>query len=389
MDKYILFLVILCLAIPVQGQQSQTQPSQQQINPVEYLDAPVPSPQAQRAIKIDVINNQLGAQFQNYNIYSMLQMIVNNNLFNDANLNETLNYFLSVWPPAGEMVALERPVVYNNMAQGGSYTVNEMGQLVSQGSLSNYQDDLATNGNQVKKAKYKAVIYTRDWNTSGWSWITEEERQRWVANAGYAGVETIAYPNREAGYPIGAGKFDAVTITTGGKKYVLEEAVIVSPIVLDMDGNGKLEASNGVWLPHTYDKGRVAQFDMDGDGFMDLVEWVGANDGILMVANGQEVNGRNFFGNIDGFTNGYQKLSTLDKNNDKKLSSEELDTLSIWQDKNGNAKVDKGEVVSVVALGITSINLVHNELVSSFVMNGETKKMWDWYPCMFRLKQTR
>lgn len=196
------------------------------------------------------------------------------------------------------------------------------------------------------------------------------------------------YNNRQYGFR--DGYYNTASIQVGDRKYQLVDKFFTSPIVLDLDGDGKLEASKGEWLPHNYQATKLAEFDIDGDEFLDLTEWVGPNDGLLMVYNKEkEVNGNAFFGFAGGFTHGFEKLSLLDTNNDKVISGDELKTLSVWQDKNGNAKIDDGEVTAVVALGITSISVNHDSLVSSFVQNGATKKSWDWHPCVFGLKRVK
>lgn len=413
MMKYIFLFIAIFLMLPLQAQNG----TQNSPNPIDYLDAPLPEKATGKALKIEVGANNFGATYQNYSIHSMLQMIVNNNLFNDNDLKDSINYLLNVWPPANEMIALEQPTVYQQKTtQGGSFVVNESGRLISQDDVngnSAYQTDL----NATETVTGRRLSAVGGWfsnsevNAYNAGTATAQKRKEMddlIASSvqsfsqskglsqSFKYANTVIYPNRGSAYPLGMNAsqvgvaYNSITITTSSKKYVLEEALVCSPIVLDLDGDGKIEASNGVWLPHGYNNARVAEFDMDGDGLVDLTEWVGPNDGILMVATGNEVSGRNFFGDIDGFVNGYQKLSTLDSNNDKQLVDSELSTLSVWQDKNGNAKIDKGEVKSVAELGITSIRLTYDsEFVSSFVQNGQVKKMWDWYPCILRLKRTK
>ncbi|BBM82427.1 hypothetical protein [Candidatus Uabimicrobium amorphum] len=163
-----------------------------------------------------------------------------------------------------------------------------------------------------------------------------------------------------------------------------------TPLVLDMDGDKKLQASGGKWLPHRFDpKSKTATFDINGDHFAEFMEWVGPNDGLLVRYEKGEMNGLNLFGDAGGFKHGFEKLSVLDKNNDKAISGEELKGLSVWQDKNGNAKVDKGEIKSVQSLKITSISVKHRMFSSSFVQDGKTKSMWDWHPAIQIIKRIR
>jgi hypothetical protein len=173
-------------------------------------------------------------------------------------------------------------------------------------------------------------------------------------------------------------------------EYVFYARATQTPLVLDMDADGKLDASNGQWRPHEYQSKKLVSFDMNGDGFIEKVEWVGPNDGLLVQYDGGEITGKNLFGSEGGrYTNGFEKLSILDANKDNKLTGDELSTLSVWQDKNSNAKVDAGEISSVASLGITEIKITHTNFVGSFIQNGERRNIWDWYPCTFEVKRTK
>lgn len=182
-----------------------------------------------------------------------------------------------------------------------------------------------------------------------------------------------------------------IELTTYGKKYVVNMYATTTPLVFDLNGDDKLDTPGGIMVPSTVAKdAKLVPFDMTGDGFEELVEWLGPNDGLLLVYRpGELVNGNDLFGTAGGFCHGYEKLSVLDVNKDGVLTEKELATLSIWQDKNSNAVADQGEVKSVKDLGITSISIQHNRLISSFVRNGETRKIWDWSPVTILVKKTR
>lgn len=201
---------------------------------------------------------------------------------------------------------------------------------------------------------------------------------------------TGTYNNRQWGYQ--NGTFDCVTITTNGRKYSLAESFYTSPIVLDLDNDGTIEASNGKWLPHEYQKGsRLVEFDMNGDGFVDLCEWVGPEDGLLLIydENKGYVDGNDLFGNAGGFDHGYEELLLLDENGDCMLTGEELAELSVWRDLDSNAQVDKGEVESLEAMGITLISLNYDDdVVSYFIQGDEQKIMYDWFPSMFVIRRS-
>lgn len=165
--------------------------------------------------------------------------------------------------------------------------------------------------------------------------------------------------------------------------YIQEGSKTVSPLVLDMTGNGVLQASNGQHMPgHDYVATNNIIGDFFGDGFEIAMEWVGPQDGLLVAPKADgSVDLSCLFGTAGGYDTGYEKLSLYDKNNDGKVSGSELDGLSVWQDANTNGIAEAGEVKTVQALGITSIALSDSsDFISSFERNGRTYKMWDWWP---------
>lgn len=179
-----------------------------------------------------------------------------------------------------------------------------------------------------------------------------------------------------------------VNANATGTSYSLAMSVSLSPIVLDMSGSGKLEASGGRWLPHAGQlvTSHMVMFDLLGDGFPLAAEWVGPDDGLLVApkmgdCSVTHIDGTCLFGTPGGFANGYEKLEILDVRHEGKLTGDELNGLYVWQDKNGNGKPDPGELQSVQSLGITEIDVSHNpDMTSSFVRNGKRYTMWDWYP---------
>jgi len=166
----------------------------------------------------------------------------------------------------------------------------------------------------------------------------------------------------------------------------------VSPIVLDMSGSGKLEASGGRWLPHPgkFDHSHQVVFDFFHNGFPVFMEWVGPHDGLLVEPKADgTVDGSCLFGTQGGWADGYAKLASRDANGDGKLTGDELKGLAIWVDANGNGQVDPGEVKTLDELGITEINVRHNRYASSFVMNGQEHRMWDWWPSASEVRKVR
>jgi len=333
-------------------------------NPAEHLDKSALG-KVVKPVQIDFSWAGVNDHWLNYQLVDLMKQFKNKGF--DSKAKKDFYWISQVWAQGietggMEQAAYQNPYLSDSDKQVGkgaqSYYLNQYGKLMTD------EADKAAVADQVKPLE----TYTKGDGT---------------------------YNNRSYNYKYNYGQYGYYTnttikIKTGGREYNLQETVYTSPIVLDMDGDGRLEASNGKWLPHAAPEGIVAEFDMDGDSFVDVTEWVGPNDGILLVYNGQDVDANSLFGDANGYFHGYEKLSLLDENNDQQISGNELKTLSVWQDKNGDAKVDKGEIASVESLGITSISLSHDsQLVSSFVQNGVSKKVWDWYPTMLKVQRKK
>jgi hypothetical protein len=333
MNKYfLLVLAIVFIAISVGAQ------DELQNRASSNLDRPV-TPGWWRDMKITMLSNT----WYDFNTWGSIVSILNDvcSRFPTSDLATDMEYFLSRFTGGAE--------VYNmTLGQGDSAYVTELGEVFEPDS-NQYYDDFDVS------------------DTGGYTY--------------YAGRNTS----------LGTNTVGQLEITTGGRQYTVYAYGTVTPIVLDLDGNGKLDASGGKWLPHTLDKkANLVAFDINGDGFEELVEWIGSNDGLLITYNeGEEVSGNNLYGTAGGFASGFEKLSLLDKNNDKKLTGDELATLSVWQDKNGNAIVDSGEVTSLSNMGITCISLAHDHLTTYFTQNGKNKRLWDWNPVTIMVKRRR
>ena len=131
---------------------------------------------------------------------------------------------------------------------------------------------------------------------------------------------------------------------------------IVSPIVLDLNGDGI--ATTGL---HS---GTI--FDHDANGFAENTGWVNGQDGILardLNGNGAIDSGRELFGsetllaNGQKAANGYAALAELDTNHDGQINAQDAayTTLKIWKDTNSDGLSDAGELYTLADAGVQSI----------------------------------
>lgn len=178
--------------------------------------------------------------------------------------------------------------------------------------------------------------------------------------------------------------------TTNVTSYEVVGHKYVSPLILDLSGKGQIQASGGQYLPHRnqFNMTRRALFDFYGNGFPVAMEWVGPQDGLLVMPKADgSIDGTCLFGTATGYETGFEQLASLDNNLDLKISGSELAGLMVWQDKNGNARGDQGEMTPVQDLGISELSLRNNKMVGSYKMKGQTYKMFDWWPTVMELKK--
>ena len=132
----------------------------------------------------------------------------------------------------------------------------------------------------------------------------------------------------------------------------------VTPIVLDLDGNGitTTAAANGV------------NFDLTATGTASQVGWVGQGDGLLVRdINGDGVinDGTELFGGATQLQNGqragdgFRAMADLDSNGDGQLGSGDaaFSELKLWVDADHDGLTDDGELKGLADFGVVSINL--------------------------------
>jgi len=150
-----------------------------------------------------------------------------------------------------------------------------------------------------------------------------------------------------------------VQLSQGGTKTSAQfGALSVTPIVLDLDGNGiqTTTLQNGV------------TFDIDNNGSLDKTAWVGRGDGLLvrdLNGDGLINNGGELFGSgtvlPDGSkaADGYVAMRAMDTNLDGILDANDagFSKLMLWMDQNGDGITNKGELHSLGDMGISSLSL--------------------------------
>ncbi len=161
---------------------------------------------------------------------------------------------------------------------------------------------------------------------------------------------------------------------------------------------------------------KVVKFPLNPHDGPRWVHWRGSAKFPLLAIdinqNGQIDNGSELFGNwtfggkhlaglhsglANGpWSNGFEPLSTLDRNRDGTLSAIELAEVKVWLDSNSNAVTDPGELMSAADFGLQKIHLQEPRSTSdsrdltslkaaSIVRNGASikKNLVDWYSPTF------
>lgn len=144
-----------------------------------------------------------------------------------------------------------------------------------------------------------------------------------------------------------------------------------SPLVLDLDGDGRILTS-GVEFP--------VEFDINGDGLAESIGWTAldSGDGFLWLdldQDGSVDDGSELFGSstplpAGGFAqNGFEALAIYDQsefggNADGLISPSDLiwSRLSIWVDYNHDGESQRGETRPLGAHGIAAIGLEYLEV---------------------------
>jgi len=149
---------------------------------------------------------------------------------------------------------------------------------------------------------------------------------------------------------------------------------LVSPIALDLPNRGRIEVVRGDYL-----------IDIDGDGVVEtLREWFAPSAGILVSGTGSgRIDGRRLFGNLPGvYSDGFEKLATLDADASGFIEGIELDGLSLWTDLDSDSIIDAGELGTLTERGIERLPLTHHQFMArAELVTGRTMLIEDvWLP---------
>ncbi len=174
-------------------------------------------------------------------------------------------------------------------------------------------------------------------------------------------------------------KVQSLTVYTNDK--------VVTPIAIDLDGNGIQTVSRA---------DAQGSFDLFGNGMPIQSGWLSGGDGFLAVdsnGNGKIDSIAELFGGTSK-GDGFAKLASYDSNGDGRVDAADAGfaSLKVWQDANGNHQTDAGELMSLAEAGVASLAVgftelpfvdangnLHLERSSATLANGSVVDMIDVY----------
>ena len=205
-----------------------------------------------------------------------------------------------------------------------------------------------------------------------------------------AGVDENTMPFQDFSEVISEGD---ITINIDHTYQLVLQVYDYSPIVLDLNNDKKIDVAYNYWLPHApkFFTQNVVKFDITGDMVPDLVEWViNSNDGLLVEPGVKKVKSAlDLFGTAGGYSDGYEKLATYDKDKNGFVEGKELEGFKIWIDKNQNGVCEDNELLNISEFNIKRLSVNHNgKYVSYYETNdGQKRIMWDWWPAAIQVKK--
>ena len=217
-------------------------------------------------------------------------------------------------------------------------------------SAGNYQFSNLDPGSYVllfDKSNVQHYNYGQWNNMSNWKWAVKDYGSNDAVDSDVAG---------NARSTTNVTKTDAFTLMSGQSDQTRDAGI--TPIVIDLDGNGI----------HTISRAAdtSAGFDLFGNGNAVRSGWISGSDGFLAVdknGNGKiDSISELFGGNAKGA--GFANLASFDSNGDGLVNSLDANfgQLMIWRDTNSNHVTDAGELISLAQAGVTRLTVAYTEL---------------------------
>ncbi len=199
---------------------------------------------------------------------------------------------------------------------------------------------------QFDKTNVQHYNYGQWNNMSNWKWAVKDTGTNDAIDSDVAG-NAIATTN--------ITKTSAFTLVAGQNDLTRDAGI--TPIVIDLDGNGIQTVSRA-------DSG--GSFDLFGNGSAVASGWISGGDGFLAV----DKNGN---GKIDSISElfggtakgaGFAQLTEYDSNGDGLVNAADaaFADLRIWRDINGNHQTDDGELMTLAEAGVSQLVTAYTEL---------------------------
>jgi serine-aspartate repeat-containing protein C/D/E len=226
-----------------------------------------------------------------------------------------------------------------------SATGKQLGSTVKTDSSGHYKFSDLTPGNYYLVFDKTNVAF-KTYNMNDWKWG--------VKNTG--GNDAIdSDVNGDMVSKVNVTKTDNINLSSGENDMRWDAGI--TPIAIDLNGDGI----------HTIARADMhGSFDLLGTGKAIQSGWLSGSDGFLAVdGNGNgSIDGINELFGGTGKGSGFAKLASYDSNGDGIVNAldAQFGSLLVWQDANSNGKTDAGELISLKAAGVASLNVAYTEL---------------------------